>query len=351
MVLLVLTGTVLEHETEGRLPHQLAAHSVSVATDDGATIMLHRYEAAGPPVLVVHGISSNHHCWDLAPDRSIGLALQAAGLDAWLVDLRGHGSATHDTEGKRQWAGWSIDHYGRHDIPAAIDHIREQTGFKEVAYLGHSLGGMVGAIYAGTHPQGDESLSALIAVGAPMDFSDPDPLVLGSLTLARYTWIPVVPSDVGGDFRAMLGGAARTPLDAWVDGMLFNDLSEEMVPEMYRRVASPLSRGELRQLALVGQEGSFLDSAGEIDYLASLEQVTTPTLVIAGRADHIAPVDRVLPYYQRVGAERKRFVIAGRSTGFAADYGHLDLTLGDHASEEIYPLVVDWISGSVGEAR
>jgi len=351
-MVLVLLGAVLEHETgDDRLPHQLAAQSTSVVTDDGATIMLHRYEAAGPPVLVVHGLSSNHHSWDLAPDRSIGLVLQEASLDAWLMDLRGHGNATHDAEGNRQWVGWNIDHYGHHDIPAAIDHIRQETGFEQVAYVGHSLGGMVGAIYAGTHPGGDQTLSSLVAVGSPMDFSDPDPLIWGSLKLARFTWIPVVPSDVGGDFRAMLGGAARTPVDAWVDGMLFNDLSEELVPEMYRRVASPLSRGELHQLALVGEQRSFLDAEGEIDYLESLEQVTTPTLVIAGRADLIAPVDRVLPYYQRVGAERKQFVIAGRSTGFAADYGHLDLTLGDHAAEEIYPLIVDWVSDSFGSAR
>lgn len=342
---LVLTGVAMGRpEPDTAAPHQQGSVQVAVTTDDDATVMLRRYAAEGPPVLIVHGISSNHHCWDLAPDRSIGLTLQAAGLDAWLMDLRGHGDATHDADGNRQWAGWSIDHYGRHDIPAAVDHIREATGYEQVAYVGHSLGGMVGAIYAGTHPGGDESLSALVAVGSPMDFSDPDPVLWGSLTLARFTWVPVVPSDIGGNFRAMLGGASRTPVDAWVDGMLFNDLSEEMVPEMYRRVASPLSRGELRQLALAGNQPNFSDASGDVDYLAALEGVSTPTLVIAGRADLIAPVDRVLPYYLRVGAEEKRFVVAGKATGFAADYGHLDLTLGDHASQEIYPLIVDWVT-------
>ena len=340
----LVTAFALSPSEDTRAPHQRSAETVAVSTDDDATVMLHRYAAEGPPVLVVHGISSNHHCWDLAPDRSLGLALQAAGLDAWLMDLRGHGDATHDPEGKRQWAGWSIDHYGRHDIPAAIDHIRTVTGRPRVAYVGHSLGGMVGAIYAGTHPGGDESLSALVAVGSPMDFSDPDPLLWGSLTAARFTWVPVVPSDLGGQLRAMFGGAARTPVDAWIDGMLFNDLSEEMVPEMYRRVASPLSRGELRQLALAGDQQAFSDATGHVDYLAALESVSTPTLVVAGRADLIAPVDRVLPYYQRVGAQEKRFVVAGEATGFAADYGHLDLALGDHASQEIYPLIVDWVN-------
>ena len=332
-------------DSEERAPHQDAAETTAVATDDGAAIMLHRYAADGPPVLVVHGISSNHHCWDLSPDRSLGLALQRGGFDAWLMDLRGHGDATHDPEGERQRAGWSVDTYGRHDLPAAIEHIRAETGAEQVHYVGHSLGGMVGAIYAGTHPGGDDRLASLVAVGSPMDFSDPDPVVQASLTMAGLTWVPVVPSDVGGDLRAALGGPSRTPLDAWVDGLLFNDVDPDVVPEMYRRVASPLTRGELRQLAKVDETG-FRDTEGEVDYLASLEGVTTPTLVIAGRADLIAPVDRVLPYYQRVGAERKQFVIAGRATGFAADYGHLDLTLGDHAAEEIYPLILDFLESN-----
>lgn len=331
---------------DNRAPHQLDAVSTAVHTDDGATVMLHRYAAEGPPVLVVHGISSNHHCWDLSPDRSIGLALQAAGFDAWLMDLRGHGDATHDADGDRQWAGWSIDTYGRHDIPAAVGHIQDQTGAARVHYIGHSLGGMVGAIYAGTHPGGDDTLASLVAVGSPMDFSDPDPVLWASLKASRLSWVPVVPSDWGGDFRAALGGPARTPVDAWIDGMLFNDVHPDMVPEMYRRVASPLTRGELRQLGLAGEGTNFRDAHGEVDYLAGLEAVTTPTLVIAGRADLIAPVDRVLPYYQRVGAQRKQFVIAGRSTGFAADYGHLDLTLGDHAAQEIYPLILEFLEGS-----
>lgn len=344
LLVLAAGGALLAQEAPpGTAPHQAAAQSTPVHTDDGATVMLHRYEAAGPPVLVVHGISSNHHCWDLTPDRSIGIALQDAGYDAWLMDLRGHGDATHDEGGDRQWAGWSIDTYGRHDIPAAIAHIQQQTGSATVAYVGHSLGGMVGAIYAGTHPGGDENLSALIAVGSPMDFSDPDPLLWGSLKLAKLSWVPVVPSDIGGNVRALLGGASRTPLDAWVDGMLFNDVSEDMVPEMYRRVASPLTRGELRQLGKAGDAQAFSDVEGEVDYLEALESVQTPTLVIAGRADLIAPVDRVLPYYQRVGSPHKEFIIAGRSTGFAADYGHLDLTLGDHVGAEIFPRIIEFL--------
>ncbi|RME21832.1 MAG: alpha/beta hydrolase, partial [Deltaproteobacteria bacterium] len=136
---------------------------------------LRRYPAAGPPVLLVHGISSNHRTWDLGPQRSLARALQARGYDAWLLDLRGHGLAERDPAGRRQRNGWTMDDYGRYDLPAAIDHVRSVSGFDRVGYVGHSMGGMVAAIYNAL--VGDDALAALVVVGSPVDFADPDPLV------------------------------------------------------------------------------------------------------------------------------------------------------------------------------
>ncbi|HJN77870.1 MAG TPA: alpha/beta hydrolase [Myxococcota bacterium] len=339
--LLACTG-----EEEVRIERDLPeAEQFTVATDDGAAIVLTRRAAEGPPVVIVHGISSNHHCWDLTRERSLAVYLQEQGFDAWLVDLRGHGDATLDADEKRQWAGWSIDHYGQHDIPAAVDFVRQETGYEQVGYVGHSLGGMVGAIYVGTQPGAEDALSSLIAVGSPMDFSDPDPVMWSALYSAGFTWIPLIPSGLGGRFAALFDGKTFTRADVWAQELLFTDIEQGFVPLMYANVASPLTRGELLQLSRVVETQSFVSAEGSIDYTRALNDVTTPTLVIAGRGDQIAPVDRVYAYYDEVGATEKAFVVAGRATGFAADYGHLDLPLGDHAREEIYPLIAEWLAG------
>jgi pimeloyl-ACP methyl ester carboxylesterase len=346
MILLALACVVSDDEVAEPVASERApplAQKHTVNTDDGAAIVLNRRQADGPPVIIVHGISSNHHCWDLTPERSLAVYLQEQGFDAWLLDLRCHGDATLDATGKRQWAGWSIDHYGRHDVPAAVDYVLQKTGSERVGYVGHSLGGMVGAIYAGTHPGANDKLSALIAVGSPMDFSDPDPVVWSALTTAGFTWIPVIPSDLGGKVAALLDGETHTAVDRWAQDLLFTDIQQDLIGEMYSRVASPLTRGELKQLSLVTREGVFVDAEGEVDYVEALTNVQVPTLVISGRGDQIAPVDRVYAYYASTGAEQKRFVVAGKAQGFAADYGHLDLPLGDHAREEIYPLIRDWL--------
>lgn len=324
-------------------PRCPGAESHRVTTADGASVALHRHPGPGAPVLVVHGISSNHRCWDLSPERSLAVALADAGFDAWLLDLRGHGDARLDGAGRRQWGGWSMDDYALQDVPAAVAHILSTTGATQLAYVGHSMGGMIGAAWASTAPGAQQQLRALVAVGSPMDFTDPDPLVAGALTLSRAPLPVIVPTDRLARVQAA-ASPGRTPVDRFVDAMLFNDVSGPARAEMYRAIVSPMTGGELRQLGLAEQTGTFGDQAGERDYRAALAAVSAPTLVIAGRADLVAPVDRVLAYYQSSGAERKELVIAGRYTGFAVDYGHLDLTLGDHAAAELFPRILAWLT-------
>lgn len=339
LALALLAGCSKE-PAEAPPAHCALAERHDVVTADGAAVALHRHPAEGPPVILVHGISSNRHCWDLDEQRSLATYLAAAGFDTWLLDLRGHGDSTRDARGLEQRSGWSVDDYGRYDVPAAVAYVRARTGADKVAYVGHSMGGMVAAITLSTQPETAASLSSVVAVGSPLDFSDPDPVIGAALQLASLTGplLPVVQSSIGADLQASI---RKNPLP--VDAILYNDIADPAVrADMYRSVVSPLSGGELEQFGQLKAGGAFRSADGQVDYLAALAQVEVPVMVIAGRADNVAPVDRVLPYYSALGGE-KALVIAGRATGFAADYGHMDLALGDHAREEIFPLIRDWI--------
>ncbi len=327
-------------EEEQEAPHCAGSEQYRVRTEDGAEVVLHRHPASGTPVLVVHGISSNHHCWDLSADRSLAVDLAEHGMDAWLLDLRGHGDARRDSAGGKQNSGWTIDDYALYDLPAAVDKVLAETGAEQLAFVGHSLGGLVGSIYAATVPGADERLSAFVAVGSPMDFSDPDLVMGASLGLGSLASIVLrnLPSQWVAGLQARLPGT-YLPLD----DLLFRDLSPDVRELMYQRVASPMTRGELRQLSRAPEHGALTDREGGVNYIDAISQVQTPALVIAGRGDQIAPVDRVLATYEALGSPEKRFVIAGRSTGFSADYGHVDITLGDHVREELFPLIRDWV--------
>ncbi len=317
------------------------AKDVKVITEDDATIALHHHFGRGPPVLLVHGISSNHSFWDLDPQHSLAEWLVGRGWDVWAVDLRGHGTAMTTPEGRAQRAGWKIDDYGRYDLPAAVKHVRACTGYKNVAYVGHSMGGMVGAIYM-THGGADQ-LSANIAVGSPASFVDTgDPMVglakVGfSLGGTAFLWVA---TPLAADFAAIAPGLVPGRLQE----RLYNPANMDpfTIAPMMRNIVSPLARGEMKHFARMLQSGEFMDFRGEKNYLTDLGTVQVPTLVIAGEGDQVAPPAWVRPYYDAMGGE-KEFLLAGPSSGFAEPYGHLDLGLGKNATTEIFPRIEAWL--------
>ena len=88
---------------------------------------------------------------------------------------------------------------------------------------------------------------------------------------------------------------------------------------------------------------AYVNYEGKRNYKETLGEQNIPALFIAGRADRIAPVDRVYGYYDALGSTDKRLVIAGKAYGFSMDYGHLDYSLGQAAPKEIYPLLYEWM--------
>ncbi len=323
-------------------PHAVDAPVVWVDTADGAQIALQRHATpGGPPIVLCHGISSNHHFWDLAPGRSLALDLQARGYDVWNLDLRGHGFAERLQSGRRQRGPWTIDDYGRHDLPAAFAHIQEVTGAERLAYVGHSMGGMVLALYLAGEPA--PPLSSAVVVASPLDFTDPDRvtrLMLGNTWLARL--LPSLDTPTG---AALLAGYDdHAPLR--LNRMLYNpeNISDKADRRLLmRRVASPLYRGEARQFALSTHDGAFRAMDGTV-VADALGEVTVPMLFFAGRADRVANPDRVRVYYEAVGSEEKALVIASVANGFAGDYGHLDFAAGDDAPVDIFARIAAWVT-------
>ena len=313
--------------------HCSSAEAYTLSTEDEAEVSLHRHPADGPPVLLVHGVSANHRSWDLTQDRSLGVALQEAGFDAWLLDLRGHGSSPKPD------GNWSMDDYGQYDVPAAIAFIQEKTGFSRVAYVGHSMGGMVGIIYQAIH--GDDALFSMVIVGTPVEFSDRDPLIRASrAALVAGGAFSTVHTPPMARFAASM---RSLPLNA--DTLLFNpdNMTSDARAQMYQEVVSPMYRGEITHIRRVVRDATLVSLDGSIDYVQTLAQLQTPLLVMAGAADKIGPPDRVKPIFEMAGSPTKSFVLAGIEGEFGIDYGHLDLQMGDQASTEIYPAIIEWI--------
>jgi len=199
------------------------------------------------------------------------------------------------------------------------------------------MGGLVLAV--ALQSRTDLPLGRLVVVGTPMDFSDPDRptgflMSAGRLSSSLLGFLP-------SPFAAHIQGRFGSPFP--VDEMLFNDIESPVRERLYEDIVSPLYARELQQLEVLERTGVFWDMEQAQDYSRGLVAIENPTLIIAGRADRIAPPDRVAAFYNGISSHEKQFVLAGRATGFQVDYGHLDLPLGAHAEEEIFPLILDWL--------
>lgn len=327
--------------------HAADAERFYVESERGAWAHVQRYASEGPAVVLVHGISSNHHFWDLQPGRSLALHLHERGFDVYNVDLRGHGFARMGADGKKQKVGWSIDDYGAFDIASVVAHIRKTKGVEEVHYVGHSMGGMVLAIYMTLHPR--HHLASAVAVASPLDFRDPDPAMDRML---KNAWVAKMfgytPTPAGA--RLLAGFGYKAPFHA--DEYVLNpeNYEKEAYKQTMRRVVSPLSRGEVAQFALVREDGEFRSENGRVEYRKSLGNVRVPMLFMAGRSDQVVSADRVQGYFEAVGSPDKKMVIAGVENGFGGDYGHLDFGTSDHAEADVFPRIAAWLEAHPGKS-
>jgi pimeloyl-ACP methyl ester carboxylesterase len=102
----------------------------SVQAPDGARIE-YVESGEGPPLLLVHGITENHHAWD-----PIVPALEAH-WHVVNVDLRGHGESERRAP------------YDPVTMATDLNAVVEDAGLDAPLVVGHSLGGVVVTTYGG----------------------------------------------------------------------------------------------------------------------------------------------------------------------------------------------------------
>src|SRR5215212_8103168 len=106
-----------------------------------------------PPLLLVHGGRDHCRSWD-----AIARALQPH-FHVLAPDLRGHGDSDWTKGGS-----YALTEYV-YDLSGLVRYI----GARQATIVGHSMGGMVGLVYAGTFP---ELVSALVVLDGLTVFPD-----------------------------------------------------------------------------------------------------------------------------------------------------------------------------------
>ncbi|MCC6641234.1 MAG: alpha/beta fold hydrolase [Deltaproteobacteria bacterium] len=318
-------------------------------TRDGWNIALYRYTprrgAHATPVLLCHGMGSNRFNMDGPGTTSLARALHAAGYDVWLIELRGAGRSQRRLGPTGLFYQWTFEDYVQHDAPAALRVVRRVTGWRRVLWVGHSLGGMVA--YGLLMTPAADGVAGAVTLGSPGMTG------VGHLGLDRWValrkLLRYAPPRIPTGTLAMLGAPVAGPVAAAIAGPLRDwgwtddNFDLETARFMMRYGVEDLSRSLLREFARWYAAKRMSDRYDLFSFTDHLERVRVPMLVIAGSHDGLTPAHDIAHVAERLGSADKTFLVAGKQTGFAHDYSHVDLVLGTHAHEDIFPRIREWL--------
>ncbi len=323
-------------------PERYTAH-----TPDGWDIALYRYrpetEVRGrTPVFLCHGLGANRYNLDAPGRLSFALWLRSFGYDVWIVELRGAGESSKPKLRNKLRYDWTFDDYVQKDVPAALALVARETGVDQVHWVGHSMGGMVAYAYAIEQSRRGQSshLRTLTAVGSP-SFARAEYGFLKQLVKLRFL-LDVLPRIPYGGPAYLL--APIMPLVKVTAGRIFanpRNMSTVDLMKLVALVPQDLPSTLIKQFADWIAERGFTGGAGT--YAGELHRITEPALIVAGPVDVITPLRDLQHVFDEISSRDKRFFAAGRSTGCAHDYGHIDPILSWRAKEEVWPHIRTWI--------
>jgi pimeloyl-ACP methyl ester carboxylesterase len=119
-------------------------------------------EPSGEPLILVHGFLDQAASWE----AFVGFLQTKLGGALWIVapDCRGHGDSG--------WVG-AGGYYHFPDYVLDLDCLVSALGAERFKLIGHSMGGSIALLYAGTFPQKVRQLVSIEGFGAVgMNFSD-----------------------------------------------------------------------------------------------------------------------------------------------------------------------------------
>lgn len=343
LLALLLSGCALSRTYYGA-PLPLDAEILVAHARDGVDLPVIHYLPQGSqkhatPIVLCHGLSANARHMDLDAEHSLARWFAARGYETFAMSLRGTmDDALPPGAHPAQVASVNFDTYVNQDLPAVLALVTQQTGAREVDYVGHSMGGMILYAYLA---QGGQGIRAGVTLGSPVRLrmgSRNEPYIRAQG--ARWLdGVAAVPNAMLAPLTAPISPSLEGPVELLVVNL------ENVEAAVWQRLmvvgTADMAGGVLRQFQKDIVDDRFESADGKVDYLAGLRAVKTPVLVVAGKADRIAPTDAVKPAYLSLAGD-KRFFIAGTEQGFAYDYGHCDLTIGERAPEELWPELHRW---------
>jgi pimeloyl-ACP methyl ester carboxylesterase len=339
----LLAGCAMGPERSA-LPKEAIRHTA--VTADGWGLSLVQYlptrPPTGRPVLLCHGISANGRQMDLDERHSMARWFAAQGREAWTLSVRATGDSDTVNPAAGRRGGFTFDTLWQEDLAAAVAYVRAHAQHPAadglIDYVGHSMGGLMAYAYLAS---GGEGLAAAATLGSParLDFGGwIERRALGGMrALFRGEGLVIPVSKL-----ALLTLPVQGRIDGPMERLLFNPANTQV--KTWQRLieigTGDVATGVWFQLAQM-LEGRFASADGAVDYRAAMAEVRTPVLVVAGKLDRFGTPPAVRAGYRALGGP-KQWLLLGEASGTRHDYGHMDFLVGEHAAEEVWPLLLSF---------
>ncbi len=314
-------------------------------TSDRWRIAVHHWASRGAvrrgPVLVVHGLATNRVNLHPDPSHSIVLQMAQAGFDVFVPELRGAGLSRAPNGERAEEYHWGFGEYTGLDMPAVIRLVLERTGASSLHAVGHSMGGML--LYAHGTRRSDE-IRSLVTLGTP-SLRNAE-LRRRERRLLRLA-LKVMPESAAlrVPILGLIGVAGSLPsLGAWfVDGTVVN--SDNIETGVMLKMAQEAIDDVPFKLICDVAKRVFADDdyEGPFEFEEQLYRVDCPALVMSGAVDGIAPPAAVERAALKLGGSQVRYREMGTRFGDCIDYGHIDLLVGKHAPQEVFPRIIEFL--------
>ncbi|WP_321816817.1 MULTISPECIES: alpha/beta hydrolase [unclassified Paraburkholderia] len=278
------------------------AETVTLRARDGVELPLYAWRARGTParaaIALIHGLAEHAGRY-----TALAARLNAAGIDVYAIDLRGHGRAS----GKRATIHRFDDYLD--DAEALVAHAAAQSAKQRMPLflMGHSMGGAIAALYA--------------IERAPRSGVKFAGLLLSSAALAPGRDVPQwmiaasrVMSAIWPRFPAMKIDAALLARDAAV-------VAANRADPLVHHGAIPARTG-----------AELLEAMKRIE--AGRKQLRLPVLVWHGTEDKLTEPDGSRAFGEQVGSPDRTLTLYE---------GSFHETLNDLDRERVIAAMLDWI--------
>ena len=318
-------------------------------TPDGTRLAVYYYPATrrrrnSEPVVLCHGLATNHLFFDIDENASLALFLAGKGFDVYAVDQRKIGKSKsssfesiNDNHGFAQLVS---------DIDSIIKYVlihqrSKMIASEKVHWVGHSLGAKIMDTFHSKDIRNQKRVARFVSLAGPTRVEVLGHQVVQDLLRFRR---------FSGIFDIVLLSRWFAPLVGYLRSR-YDDFTYNR-DAIHLKVLRKFLVNGVSNISLKLQEDllDYIEGRQKNDdyfkaYQAAMQRIKVPTMLMTGTLDFMCDPYNLSKSFEKMTLpiEKKKLVILGKCDGFRVDYCHGSIALGKYAIEEVYPLINDWL--------